>query len=475
MDNQIGFFIMNDALLPLELFDYFSDGIAIYDTNGQIAYANKEFKRLTGPEEDQQAPCQELKELIKEFQDSKARLLSESLFLASTSINIIACLYAMWDGKKNTNTLVLIKQEQKAQNPTYALADHMFSAYLNKQQVRTMQLSPELQVLKGDDIQFRMALLGAQKAAASEFPIMIRGESGTGKEILARAIHSMSPYSKGPFVDINCSAIPDTLIESELFGYEKGAFTSAHKGGKPGLFEEANQGSIFLDEIGDISPSAQAKILRVLEEKTFRRVGGTKNINVEVRIISATNRDLEQMIAERLFREDLYYRLNTISINLPPLHERGRDILTIAEHFLQKATKKLRGSSKNKDYSLSEETLQVLEKYPWPGNVRELRGVIEYAVVMCDDTEITPQSLPSFVLLHESSVSERQTLISRIAEDDGTEIPLLSSILKDVEKNVMQVALNKAKTKSEAMKSLGISRRAFYYKLKEYGIEKVNE
>lgn len=467
--------IMHHTLLPLELLDYFSDGIAIYDTNGQIAYANREFKRLTTTKDDQQAACQELKELIKEFQDSKARLVSKPLFLASARRDIIACLCAMDDGKKKTETLVLIKKDRKAQNSTYALAEHMFSTYLNKKQLDHMQLAPELQVLKGDDRQFRMALLGAQKAAATEFPIMIRGDSGTGKELLAKAIHSMSPYSKGPFVDINCSAIPDSLIESELFGYEKGAFTNAHKGGKPGLFEEANQGSIFLDEIGDISLSAQAKILRVLEEKTFRRVGGTKNINVDVRIISATNRDLEQMITERLFREDLYYRLNSISIMLPPLHQRGRDIRTLADHLLQKAIKGRLGYSKNKDYSLSEETLQVLEKYPWPGNVRELRGVIEYAVVMCDDTEITPQSLPSFVLLNQSSVSEHQMFFSKISEDDDTELPLLNSILKDVEKNVMQAALNKAKNKTEAMKSLGISRRAFYYKLKEYGLEKDNE
>ncbi len=324
---------MNHALLPLELLDYFSDGIAIYDTNGQIAYANKEFKRLTTPEEDQQAPCQELQALIKEFQDSKAILVSKSLFLVSTRREIIACLCAMDDGKNKTETLVLIKKDRKTQNATYALAEHMLNSYLNKKQLDHMQLASELQVLKGDDRQFRKALLGAQKAAATEFPIMIRGDSGTGKELLARAIHSMSPYTKGPFVDINCSAIPDSLIESELFGYEKGAFTSAHKGGKPGLFEEANQGSMFLDEIGDISLSAQAKILRVLEEKTFRRVGGTKNINVDVRIISATNRDLEQMITERLFREDLYYRLNVAKVSLPPLRERKEDVPPAGRSF----------------------------------------------------------------------------------------------------------------------------------------------
>ena len=459
---------MDNALLPFELFDHLSDGIALYDINGQIIYANRKFKRLTTTiDEAHQPPWQELKDLIREFQDSTNHFASESLSISSTGKNLTVCLWALREGKrKRPNTLVLIRQDKQIQDPSYDLAEHMFNAYAGKNRLLSIPLAPALQALKGEDRQFRLALLRAQKAAASEFPIMIRGDSGTGKEILARAIHALSPCCQGPFVDINCGAIPDTLIESELFGYEKGAFTNARKEGKPGLFEEAHQGSIFLDEIGDISLSAQAKILRVLEEKSFRRVGGTQTIRVDVRIISATNRDLEKMITERLFREDLYYRLNTISVSIPPLRDRGWDIRLLANHFLQQATK-----GHPKDFRFSEATLKTLDRYPWPGNVRELRGVVEYAVVMSDDTQITPQSLPPFVLLHQPSPSERQTLFRKLSATD-TAAPLLPTILKEIERNVMRAAIKNAKNKSEAMKSLGISRRAFYYKIKAYDLEK---
>ena len=457
---------MDNALLPCELFDHLSDGTALYDNDGKVIYANREFKRLTTTEA-HQSFWQELKEFVKGFQHSTKRFVSDSLSISSAGRNVTVCLCAVNDERgKRHNTLVLIRQDKETQNAAYVLAEHLFDDYVRRGRERSKPLAPALQALKGEDSQFKLALLRAQKAALSEFPIIIRGDSGTGKEILARAIHSLSPLSQGPFVAINCAAIPDTLIESELFGYEKGAFTGARTEGKPGLFEEANQGSIFLDEIGDISLSAQAKILRVLEEKNFRRVGGTKTIGVDVRIISATNRDLEKMIAERLFREDLYYRLNTISIRLPPLRDRGWDIRLLANHFLQQETK-----GHPKVLSFSEDTLQAFECYPWPGNVRELRGVVEYAMTMSEETEITPQSLPPFVLLHQPSPSERKTLLHKLSAPD-TAAPLLPTILKEVERNVMRAVIKNAKSKSEAIKAVGLSRRAFYYKLKEYGLEK---
>lgn len=453
--------------MPFELFDHMSDGLALFNANGNVLYANEEFKRLTRIEETEEALCLKFKELIGKLQNSKARFISESISIANAGINLTVCLYALGKKKRDpSNILVLIRQDKGVRDPTYELAEQMFNAFTSTNRLREMPLAPELAALKGENSQFRMALLEAQKAAASGFPIMIRGDSGTGKEILARAIHKLSQYSEGPFVDINCSAIPDTLIESELFGYDKGAFTSSRKAGKPGLFEEANSGSIFLDEIGDISLSAQAKILRVLEEKTFRRLGSTQNRKVDLRIISATNRNLEEMINERQFREDLYYRLNTISISLPPLRERGRDVRILADHFLQRSIK---GGSK--DLSFSEAALQVLERYLWPGNVRELRGVVEYAVVMTDGPEIIPQSLPSFVLQHQQTTSNHQNLLDGLSPIDEDR-PLLPSILKEVERNVMMAAIKNAKNKSEALKTLGISRRAFYYKLKAYDLEK---
>ncbi|MBW2113155.1 MAG: sigma-54 factor interaction domain-containing protein [Deltaproteobacteria bacterium] len=202
--------------------------------------------------------------------------------------------------------------------PEFTIADELVNSYINEQKILSEKLAHEFSALKGEDSAFKMALINAQKAARTDLPVLIFGESGTGKEVLARAIHLTSHRKKMPFVDINCAAIPDNLIESELFGYERGAFTGARKEGKRGLFDQAHEGSIFMDEIGDASPQTQSKILRVLQEGQFKRIGGSRNIQVDVRLISATNKDLTSLITEGRFREDLLYRLNTITINLPP-------------------------------------------------------------------------------------------------------------------------------------------------------------
>jgi len=228
-----------------------------------------------------------------------------------------------------------------------------------------------------------------EKVADSDSTVLIYGESGTGKELVARTIHYNSPRRNRPLIPVNCGAIPEDLLESEMFGHERGAFTGA-TAMRMGRFELADGGTIFLDEIGDMSPSLQVKLLRVLQEKSFERVGGTKTIRVDVRILAATNQDLEKAVAERRFREDLYYRLNVIPIHIPPLRERKEDIPLLVDHFLRQFT-----SQKRRDVDgISPEVIQILMEYPWPGNVRELENLIERLVILKGKGTIVPEDLP---------------------------------------------------------------------------------
>ncbi len=261
------------------------------------------------------------------------------------------------------------------------------------QKAAKKKLSSAFSELIGEDPHFKAVLYKAQKAAQSNYPVLIEGESGTGKEILARTIHKTSRRSLKKFVDINCAAIPDQLIDSELFGYEKGAFTGASPGGRHGLFVEAHQGTLFFDEIADASLQTQAKLLRVLNEGYFKRIGSTKNVEVDVRIISATNKDLSQLIEEKRFRQDLIYRLNTISIHIPPLRERPRDIPLLANFFLLRHSKR-----QHRSLQFAANCLEVMKSYPWPGNVRELKGVVDYMVTMTTGSLITENYFPDFLL-----------------------------------------------------------------------------
>lgn len=456
---------MSKLPLPYEILDLLSDGVAVVDNNQQVHYVNLSFKSQRNLFQDskEERLCWELQGFVERFQGLSQLCVSESVFISSIDKECEVSICSLNDkGGRGDFRLVLVKAGKTRSLPEVAFAEKLFNTYIDKRKLISEPLSPEFVTLKGEDIRFRLALHNAQRAARSNLPIILTGESGTGKEMLAGTIHKISHRSQGPFVDINCAAIPDTLIESELFGYEKGAFTGARGEGKRGLFEEADQGTIFLDEIGDASLSTQAKILRVLEEKRFRRVGGSKNRKVDVRIISATNKDLRKRISDGLFREELYYRLNTISIVLPPLRDRGSDIRLLGNHFLREQSKGKRAA-----ITFSNEAQVVLESYSWPGNVRELKGVADYAATMSDEAEITPQSLPSFVFVNKSPPIHNDVLSREYSSIDRG-VPLLPSIIKDVERNLMELAIHKSGSKSEAIKILGISRRAFYYKLREY-------
>jgi two-component system nitrogen regulation response regulator GlnG len=229
--------------------------------------------------------------------------------------------------------------------------------------------------------------------ASQNVTVLIRGESGTGKELVARALYQFSNRSKGPFLAVNCAAIPETLLESELFGHEKGAFTGADRQ-RVGKFEQCNGGTLFLDEVGDMPPTLQSKLLRVLQEQKFQRVGGSATVHTDVRVLAATNRDLERMVTENKFREDLYFRLNGYTVYLPPLRQRGEDLVLLVEHFLQEANRELNKRVRG----IAPEAMQLLRRYPWPGNVRELQNVIRQSVLQTTGPVLLPHFLPDVVV-----------------------------------------------------------------------------
>ena len=315
-----------------------------------------------------------------------------------------------------------------------------------------------------------------QKVAASEATtILIQGESGTGKDLVAKTIHYESSRQNGPFVAINCSAIPETLMEAELFGHEKGAFTDA-KQMKKGLFETANSGTLFLDEIGELSPLLQAKLLRVLEDQVIRRVGGVRDMQVDVRVIAASNRDLEKAVREGHFRQDLYYRLAIIAIFIPPLRERSEDILPLVDFFIGWYNKKFKKSIRG----ISPETRRLLVAHNWPGNVRELKNSIERAMILEDESILRPVYMPFAVgqaarsgltaFEHSSATGDsggRQLANGRVVP--RLYIPEEGTSLEEVERAMVELAMRQANgNQTHAARLLDISRDALRYKLKKF-------
>jgi two-component system response regulator HydG len=295
-----------------------------------------------------------------------------------------------------------------------------------------------------------------EKVAPPDIPVLIHGESGTGKELVARAIHGRSRRTQGPFVKVNCGALAETLLESELFGHEKGAFTGAIKR-KLGRFELADGGTLFLDEVGDMTPGLQLKLLRVLQEKEFERVGGEETLRVDVRVLSATHRDLRQEVAAGRFREDLFYRLNVVPCEVPPLRERREDIPWLVNHFIEKHRNRINPAVEGID----DAALARLQTHHWPGNVRELENAIEQALVFAGGNRIDVTALPSFL---------REGLnADTLAVPSGDKT--LPEILEDLERQLIQRAYDKtAGVKTETARLLGIKTSALYYKLEKYGI-----
>ncbi|TCO74740.1 sigma-54 dependent transcriptional regulator PrdR [Marinisporobacter balticus] len=339
----------------------------------------------------------------------------------------------------------LVKELQKA-NDTLVFLKKEVERYANDGFGKV--IGKNLELLKKIEI--------ARQVGKTKVNILITGESGTGKEVFARAIHDYSG-EKGLFIPINCSAIPNELFESELFGYEQGAFTGANKKGKMGLFEMANEGTIFLDEIGDLPMFMQAKLLRVLQDKVVRRIGGEHYTDINMRVISATNKNLKEMVESGIFREDLYYRLDVVQIQLPPLRERGGDIVLLINYFLKELSKQ-----NNKEITkIDPEVMEVLQRYVWKGNIRELKNTVEYLVVLCRGDTITTDLIPNYII--EETKKKKYKV--------GGPLDLNKSLIA-FEIDLIRQALKLAKgNKAQAAKLLNIPRTTLYSKIKNYEMD----
>lgn len=436
---------------------------AIINQDYLVIYSNRLFANLFNlPSGDKQVNIREALSKLNLSLNADNQLLSPQEITLPHSHRKCDIYLELLDNYDNGERHYFVQVKKRGDAKEQSLMQRS-NPYISKEEIREERLLPEFNTLIGRDIRFKLALVIAQRAAKSDLPVLIHGESGTGKEILARAIHQCSSRNDHVLMDVNCAAIPDTLIESEFFGYEKGAFTGANTSGRIGYFDQANKGTIFLDEIADTSLQAQAKLLRVLEDGCFKRVGGNKNIKVDIRIISATNKDLTKLIKEKKFREDLFYRLNAVTVYVPPLRERPEDIKLLVEHFLSALPDK-----KKRDLKVMPSTMDILLAYHWPGNVRELKGVVNYVSSMTRGSTIPPSSLPSFFFPEGMIKKDNDIPLPSLLQDKQYN---LIKVVDLFEKNFIEKVLAASANKTEAIKTLKISRRAFYLKLNKFGLK----
>ncbi|TYP56153.1 sigma-54 interaction domain-containing protein [Thermosediminibacter litoriperuensis] len=417
------------------------EGIVIADSEGRVVYVNDANQRITGLDNSRIFGCY-VKDVVPESSIPEVIKTGMEKLGVKTRVNdkfVISNIVPIYDGGEIIGAISVFLDVTELEN---------LNMKLKRAEERINHLSKQLSTFlgEGDLIVGRNPLMQkavnlAQKAASFSSNVLITGESGTGKEILARFIHNNGPRKNKPFIAVNCGAIPETLLESELFGYEPGAFTGAGLRGKPGLFEQADGGTIFLDEIGDMPLSLQVKLLRVLQDREVRRLGSSRKIKLDVRVIAATNKNLEEMVKNRSFREDLYYRLNVIKISLPPLRDRKEDIPVYVRHLVEKLSRRM-GKNCPK---VTPSAMKLLMRYDYPGNIRELENILEKSLIMDEDDILDHRDLPELIPHPESR---------RIYPESEKHWPTLS----EVEKNLINRALSSFPSKVEAARALGISR-----------------
>lgn len=447
--------------------DFSSDGILISDNLGNVIYLNKAYEETTGLTKDMM--------LNKNLKD----LLEQGLFNKSVSLHVlehnesISIIHKYVSGKIALTTGNPVYDENK--NIIGVICNTRNTTELNnlktelyKTKELTKKYSEEIKILRKIALSHENYIYNSKvmeetiklalKVASYDATVLISGESGTGKEVLAKIIHNESPRKEGPFIKVNCAAIPKDLFESELFGYMEGSFTGASKEGKPGMFELANGGTILLDEIGELPLDVQSKLLRVLQEREVLRIGANKPIPLDVRVLSATNRDLEKDVEEGEFREDLFFRLNVIPINIPPLRDRSEDVPQLIQFFLEKLNKKYK-----KIISIKEETINVLKSYSWPGNVRELENLVEYLFIMSTTDEIDVEQLPPKIITEQIENNFHNNLIKGESK--------LTYMVDLYERTLIESTLKNYTSIRQASKALGIHYSTLSRKVKKYGLE----
>ncbi|GBF34924.1 zinc sigma-54-dependent two-component system response regulator [Desulfocucumis palustris] len=448
---------MKDNFLFPNIFDAIYEAVLIIDISGSIVYVNHAYTnivgisgwKILGRKMSEVEPHSSCLKVLK----GHSPVINKRYFIESVGVEVLANIIPFYVNGKLEGVVSMFRNVYETINLGHELQRMRGVAeYLHNEEAEN-KLPEAFDKIVGNNRHFRQALALAANVCNTNATVMLRGDSGTGKEVLAEAIQKSSLRKDCPFIKVNCASIPENLLESELFGYEEGAFTGAKRGGKKGKFELAHKGTIFLDEVGDMSLAMQAKLLRVLQEKEIERVGSSRTIPVDVRVISATNKDLETMVLQKQFRDDLYYRLNVIPIFLPPLRRRKDDIPLLVERFLGLYCKE-HGKDK---VIVSSEVMNILIDYDWPGNIRELKNVIEHAVILCAWGVVTVEHLPIFFKKHKNNPSAPEW-----------DKESLSEMVEQLEKEAIARALRKYGNKSDAIKALGISRRSFYLKLKKY-------
>jgi len=452
-----------DMELLLNVLDNVQNAILIIDQNETIVYINREYTTRLGisPKKVLGKSLREIepKALALKVLKTREPICDVVEYVESLKINAIGVTLPLYNKQgdfwgvtsmfNNVTELIRISEDLKR---TKEMTDYL------QEQLRDEQLPQSFQEYVCVNNEHKKTLQLAARVAPTDSTVLILGESGVGKEVMAKTIHNASKRSTNPLIKVNCASIPENLLESELFGYEEGAFTGARKGGKMGKFELANNGTIFLDEIGDMSFNMQAKLLRVLQERELERVGGTRSIPLNIRVITATNRDLKAMIDAGTFRGDLYYRLNVISLTIPSLRERREDIMPLVRVFLRRM-------APGEKVTVSPSVMKILQEYDWPGNVRELQNVLEYASVVRTSETIVIKDLPQYL--------KPKLPIDETGDSGRFNIKTATALL---ERDYMIEAIKACQgNKSLAIRELGISRRAFYEKLEKYGLVNLAE